>query len=402
MNRVGHWDAQFGISGDMALGSLLDAGAHLDAVNQSLASLGIPGLHATIHSTTRAAIQCTAVQIEWQHTQTTHHHRSYGEIERILSSSHLAAPIRERAMHVFTLLARAEGTIHGCPPEDVHFHELGGEDTIADIVGSCAALEDLGITRLTVSSLPAGGGVIAAAHGQMPVPAPAVAILLRGRRVHPGPVAAELVTPTGAALVAALADPSGSGAWPEMVVGGSGWGAGTQNYPNHPNATRFVWGIPAPTTAGVLHEELVEIETNIDDQSPEQIGYLFGALGAKGALDVAVTPAWMKKQRPGVQLWVLARPEDVPSITECLFRESSSIGLRRRSVERLRLPRSIVVIQTPYGPVRVKVARLGDEVVNAAPEYEDCRARAEERRVALKLVWAAALSGVSALTEGPH
>ncbi len=400
--RIGHWDAQFGISGDMALGSLLDAGANLVAVNQSLERLGIPGLRATIRSTARSAIQCTAVQIEWQHTETAHLHRSYAEIERILSSAPLAAPVRERAMRVFAQLAAAEGKIHGCPPEDVCFHELGGEDTIADVVGSCAALEDLGIERLTVSSLPAGGGVMQAAHGQMPVPVPAVAVLLRGWLVHPGPVAAELVTPTGAALVAALADPHGQGVWPEMVVGGSGWGAGTRDYRDHPNATRFVWGVSPAAAAEVLHEELVEIETNIDDQSPEQIGYLFDVLGAKGALDVTVAPAWMKKQRPGVRLWVLARPEDAPGITECLFRESSSIGLRRRSVERLSLPRSIVVVDTPYGPVRVKVARLGNEVVNAAPEYEDCRVRAEERGVALKLVWAAALAGVSAPTEGPR
>jgi len=422
--RLGHWDAQFGLSGDMALGSLLDAGARLEAVNAALAVLGVPGLRAETRRVQRCSLACAAVRIRWEgdgagqehpaaghahphaHPEHAHPHtehapaaveqvhvphtqRAYGDIRALLQRAALDAEVRERALAVFARLAEAEGRVHGRPAEEVHFHEVGGQDAIGDVVGTAAALVDLGIAELTVSPLPAGGGTVSSAHGLLPVPAPAVAVLLAGFELRPGPVAAELVTPTGAALAAALARPAA--AWPALRLAGSGWGAGSRDFPDHPNACRFVWGEDR-AGPGLLQESLVEIETNIDDQSPEAVAYLYERLFAAGALDVTTSPLGMKKQRAGIRLWALARPDQAEALTRLVFLESAAIGLRVREVRRLSLPRAVETVSTPYGPVRIKVARLDGHPVNAAPEFEDCRAAAAERGVPLKAVLAAALA----------
>ena len=480
--RLGHWDAVFGISGDMALASALDAGASLDAVNAALGAVGVPGLRVELSRTERGGIACARAEVRWEgdgeartpagpgrpgaqgatfprgpaselypphasdrdrdpgpahahahphagagdcdqddgrthargdaypadshaagahaHGQeghplpggSGHHvHRTFADVRRLLSP--LPAPVRERALAVFARLAEAEGTVHGRPADTVHFHEVGGEDAIGDVVGTCAALVDLGVDALTVSPLPAGGGTVRAAHGELPVPAPAVAVLLRGYDVVPGPVAAELVTPTGAALVTALACPAAG--WPAMRVANCGWGAGTRDFPDHPNACRLVWGegvaSPPASRGGWPRERLIEMETHIDDQSPEGVGHLFERLLGLGALDVAVSALGMKKQRPGIRLWALLRPELAEAAARCLFTESTALGLRVREVERWSLPRRVVRVTTPYGEVGVKLGCLDGEVVNAAPEYEDCRRLATEAGVPLKAVMAAAV-----------
>lgn len=436
--RIGHFDAGFGISGDMALGALLDAGARLEAVNAALAALGVAGLRVEAGRALRCGLACARVAVRWDgdgadaapppsadhdhahvhehgahyphehghdhgHAQphdrhADHAHRSFRDIRALLQAAALPEGVRARALRVFSRLAEAEGRIHGRPAEDVHFHEVGGQDALGDVVGVAAALEDLGIGALSCSPLPAGGGTVRAAHGLLPVPAPAVGLLLEGFEVRPGPVAAELVTPTGAAVVSALAAPASG--WPALRLRGSGWGAGARDFPGHPNACRFVWGDPVTTEAnafpgvppGVEAESLVELETNLDDQTPEQIGHLYEQLFSSGALDVATAPLWMKKQRPGVRLWALARPADVADTVRCVFRESSALGLRLREVRRWSLPRTLVPVSTPYGEVRVKVGLLEGEAANAAPEYEDCRAAAARAGVPLKAVMAAALS----------
>ncbi len=454
--RLGHWDAGFGIAGDMALGSLLDAGAHLDAVNAALSALGVPGLRVETQRVSRCGLDCIRASVRWhsedadptpaavtepasergsaalegsavparapthQHDHASHPaghahdhstgsgphhthdraeapphhphghtHRAYRDIRDLLAASALPAGVRERAEAVFARLAEAEGRIHGRPPAEVHFHEVGGQDALGDIVGIAAALDDLGVSALTVSALPAGGGTVSAAHGLLPVPAPAVALLLEGFDVDPGPVAAELVTPTGAAILAALARPAGT--WPSCRLAGSGWGAGRRDFPGHPNACRFVWGERAAAPE-ILSETLVEMETNVDDQTPELVGHLYERLFAAGALDVATSPLWMKKQRQGVRIWALVRPGDADLAARCLFEESSALGLRVREVRRWSLPRTVETVQTRFGPVGVKVARMGERVVNAAPEYEDCRTAATRHGVALKTVFAAALA----------
>lgn len=406
--RLGHWDAQFGISGDMALGSLLGAGARLEAVNDALGRLGVPGLRVHAGTAVRSGLACVRVEIRWGHRPDDHHHdhdghghRPYAAISGILARSGLAPGVRERAEAVFARLGEAEAAIHGVPLDEVAFHEVGGEDALGDIVGSCAALEDLGIGHLTVSSLPSGGGMINVAHGLLPVPAPAVARMLGGRLVHPGPADAELVTPTGAALVAALTAPS-DGRWPAMVVGGDGWGAGSRDFLGHPNATRFVWGTATGQAGGgdgLMHEQLLEVEANIDDQSPQLIGYLQERLTAAGALDVTITPVWMKKQRPGVAVWALTGSGQAQAVIDCVLAESSTIGLRVTTVERRSLPRVVLSVQTPYGEVAIKVAHRGGRVVNVSAEYENCKTVATEHGVPLKAVVAAALAGAPAVGD---
>ena len=475
---VGHLDAAFGLSGDMVLGALLDAGARLKAVNAALAATGVPGLHAELGRATRCSLDCARVRMRWaadgagalagqelpdaagayaqgagaadgggptavhghEHGQQHdddghphhpfgegghgHQHRPFGEIRGLLARADLAGGVRERALAVFGRLAAAEARVHGFQPggdlvagdaslDAVVLHEVGAEDAIGDIVGIAAALEDLGIERLTVSALPAGGGTVRAAHGLLPVPAPAVALLLQGFDCHAGPVAAELVTPTGAAVVAALARPSP--AWPAMRLVASGWGAGARDFTGHPNACRFVWGHAATPGEGHapagLHsagrcadglqvERLCEIETHLDDQSPEQVGHLYELLFSLGALDVATGPLWMKKQRPGHRLWVLVRPCDLDAATRCLFRESTAIGLRVREVTRLSLPRESATVATAFGDLRVKVARRDGVIVNAAPEFEDCRAAARVHGVPLKAVMAAVVAAWEAHSAG--
>lgn len=486
---VGHLDAAFGLSGDMVLGALLDAGARLEAVNAALAATGVPGLHAEVRRATRCGLDCARVILHCaadgagapadqgpadaarvdtheaadsggpaavhgqeharRHEQghphddgghghqhpagqgaPAHHHRPFGEIRGLLERADLAVGVRARALAVFGRLAAAEARVHGFQPgggfrpgvdpalgdaslDAVLLHEVGAEDAIGDIVGIAAALEDLGIERLTVSALPAGGGTVRAAHGLLPVPAPAVALLLQGFDCHPGPVAAELVTPTGAAVVAALARPSP--AWPAMRLVASGWGAGARDFTGHPNACRLVWGHEATPGEGLVPgdphpdglcsdglqvERLYEIETHLDDQSPEQVGHLYELLFSLGALDVATGPLWMKKQRPGHRLWVLVRPCDLDAATRCLFRESTAIGLRVREVTRLSLPRESATVATAFGDLRVKVARRGGVVVNAAPEFDDCREAARVHGVPLKAVMAAVVAAWAAHPAG--
>ncbi len=407
----------------MALGALLHAGARLEAVNAALSALGIPGLRVETEAVRRGAIACLRAHVRYDgqpvpkavaasaetpppgpapahghshesdppdsHRHRHHPHRPYGEIRRLLAATPLAPGVVERAAAVFARLAEAEGRVHGVAPEAVHLHEVGGEDALGDVVGVAAALEDFGIAALSVGPLPSGGGAVEAAHGLLPVPAPAVVALLTGFSFHPGPVAAELVTPTGAAILAALAQPALF--WPAWRLGGAGFGAGARDFPGHPNACRFVWGDDG-AAAGLRRERLVEIETHIDDQTPEGIGHVFERLTAAGALDVAVAPLLMKKQRPGARLWALVRPEAVAAVRDTLFAESTALGVRLAEVERWSLPRGLYAVETCYGTVRVKAAWRGGEWVNAAPEYEDCKAAALASGVPLKRVFAAAVA----------
>ncbi len=393
---MGHWDALFGISGDMALGSLLDAGADLAAVNRALGGLGVPGLRVELGRVSRAGLACSQVRVVWdrapeQHGHEpgrhgSHVHRPYPHIRQLLEEADVAPVVRARAQAVFARLAAAEAAVHGTDPEHVHLHEVGAEDAMGDVVGVAAALEDLGIVEITASALPAGGGTVSAAHGTLPVPAPAVARLLVGWEMVPGPVAAELVTPTGAALLAALARPAAS--WPALRLEGGGWGAGQRDFPHHPNACRFVWGTREPQSPTL--EMLLELETHLDDQTPEQIAFVAERLFAAGALDVATSPLGMKKQRPGVRLWALVRPGESAAARAVLFAESTALGIRERPVRRWSLERSLERVTTPLGEVRVKVGREGAEVRNVAPEYEDCAALAREHGIPLKEVMALA------------
>jgi hypothetical protein len=297
----------------------------------------------------------------------------------------LAAPVKERAAAIFARLAEAEGKVHGVDPESVEFHEVGAVDAIVDVVGAALGLVHFGIDAVYVSPLPMGQGRVTAAHGVLPVPGPAVTELVRGRPVRFEDGAAELVTPTGAAIVAALARPEPV---PEMRISAVGYGAGSRTLADRPNLLRLVIGEPvvAPGT-----DDIVVLETNIDDLNPQVYEHVLDRLLAAGARDAFLVPVVMKKSRPGTMLRVLASPTDRERLEAIVFAETSTIGVRWTTWRRTTLAREERTVETPYGPVRVKIARAPDGTANVAPEFEDCRRIATSSGVPLKLVHQAAL-----------
>ena len=294
--------------------------------------------------------------------------------------------MRERAQRVFAALAEAEGRVHGVPPEHVHFHEVGAVDSLVDVVGTAVALDHLGIDEIYVAPLPLGSGTVNTRHGVLPVPAPATVELLRGWPVRPDDGDTELVTPTGAAIVAALATP---GRPPEMRIVRAGYGCGERVLADRPNVLRIVLGEPVVATG---HDEIVCIEANVDDLPPELFEHAMEQLFAAGARDVFFTAIQMKKNRPAILLRVLGDPADRDRLAAIVFRETSTIGVRYAVQRRLTLARETRHVETPYGTVAVRVARGPDGTINAAPEYESCRELAAARGVPLKVVYRAAIA----------
>jgi hypothetical protein len=321
-----------------------------------------------------------------------HSHRGLAEIRGILSASTLPPGVAERAEEVFVALCAAEAEVHGTTIDEVHLHEVGAIDAIVDIVGACCGLQRLGVETIRCSPLNVGSGRVSTAHGVLPVPAPATAHLLRGAPVYAAGPEAELVTPTGAALVAVLAE--GFGPWPAMKVSAIGYGAGDNDFDGLANVLRLVIGDTVDgddADKGAAPPRGVQvIETNLDDANPQIIGALIPRLLDAGALDAFTTPVFMKKNRPGTQLTVIARDEAVDTLTEVILRETTALGLRIYPVRRRELARHHVEVQTPWGPVRVKVGILGDEVVNWAPEFDDCERLAAQAGVAVKQIIQAA------------
>jgi uncharacterized protein (TIGR00299 family) protein len=303
----------------------------------------------------------------------------------MIEQSSLPDGVKETAQRVFFRLAEAEAKVHGVEIGHVHFHEVGGLDSIIDIVGTAICLHHLGIGEISVSPLPLGGGFVETAHGRLPVPAPATAELLRGLRVHGGLGEGERVTPTGAAIVAALA--SGSGSPPAFTIEKTGCGAGDRDFQDAPNILRLFMGEAETPFAG---DEIEVMETHIDDMNPELFGFLMERLLTAGALDAAFSPLQMKKNRPGVLLRVLCREEKRDAVIDTLFRETSTIGVRFSEMTRVELERERVTVDTPFGPIDCKVSRWKGSVVNVAPEYESCAAAARERSVPLRSIMAAA------------
>jgi hypothetical protein len=396
--RIAYLDAFSGVSGDMTVGALLDLGLPLDTLRDAIDLLGLRGV--TVHSERieRSGIAATKFHVR-VHGEApdpprghghphdhTHGHRTSRDIHALLDTSRLAAPVRERALAIFARLAEAEGEAHGVPAADVTFHEVGALDAIVDVVGAALGFTFLGVETIHCSALPLGSGLVHAAHGPLPVPGPAVTALLRGRAVRFDDGASELVTPTGAAIVAALAE---AGPVPEMRVEAVGYGAGERVLADRPNLLRIVLG-EAGEAAGV--DDVVVLEATVDDTSPELWEYALERLFAAGAKDAWLEPVVMKKSRPGVTLRVLGAPADRDRLAAVIFAETSTIGLRWAPWRRLVLPRETRTVETAWGPVAVKVATAPDGTVNVAPEFEDCRRLARERGVALKLVYRAALA----------
>jgi pyridinium-3,5-bisthiocarboxylic acid mononucleotide nickel chelatase len=374
--KVCYLECFSGISGDMLLGALVDAGVDADALRQEIAKLGIEGIEVQFERVARSNIAATNLTVQVAHD---HSHRSLSKIEQIISASPLAAEVKDRAIRIFRRLGEVEAAIHQVPVEKVHFHEVGAWDSIVDIVGACIGLHLLGIEKIYCSPLNLGSGTVKAAHGVMPVPAPATAALVQGLPVYSEGPAVELTTPTGAAIVATLA--SEFGPMPPMRISATGYGAGDHDFKDRPNLLRILIGELSGATEA---SEVFVIEANVDDMSPQLAGYVRERLLDVGALDVTMVPVYMKKDRPGFMLSVLTKVEDRDRLGDLLFAETTTIGLRMYAAQRRVLERSWLDVDTVHGRVRIKVASENGVVRNAAPEYDDCRRIALEKGVPLK------------------
>ena len=409
--KILYFDCFNGVSGDMVLGALLDAGLPLEELRRALGSLAIEGASISTTRVLRAGVAATKFLVHehdrapadshsHQHHHDQHHHdqhhapaavahhhahRSLAEINALIERSALSAAGQARAKALFLRLGEAEAAIHDVAIDKIHLHEVGALDSIIDIVGAVFALEWFGVERYVCSPLNVGGGMVHSAHGHFPVPAPATVKLLGDAPVYSSGVQSELVTPTGALLVTSYA--STFGPVPPMTFGQVGYGAGDRDLPGTPNVLRVLVG-ESTDQPGI--ERIIVLECEIDDMNPQIFGLVMDRLYAAGALEVYFVAVQMKKNRPGTLVTILARPEQRQELTGIVFRETTTIGVRYHEVMRERLDREIVAVETPLGTVRFKEARLGGATVNAAPEFEDCLRIASERGIPLKDVQAAA------------
>jgi len=382
---IGYLDTPSGISGDMFLGCLVDAGWPLAELESVVERLGLPPDACTLaqERVMRDPLAATLVTVD---APETHVHRHLGDIERIIRDAELPVQVQERAVAVFRRLAQAEAAVHGSTVEEVHFHEVGAIDAIVDIAGVCAGLHALGVEKLYASALPLGEGWIDSAHGRIPLPAPATLALLAeaGAPTRPAPGPGELVTPTGAALLAELAEFR----QPRLRVQRVGLGAGRKKF-DWPNVARLWLGEPeeeplSNSSGGPLSH--VVIEANIDDMNPELYGPVSRRLFDYGAVDVWTTPIQMKKARPGVTLSVLAPAELEAKLAEAILHETTTLGVRVQPVHRYEADRSVETVDTEFGPVRVKLKRVGGALLGVKPEFEDCARLAQEWNVPVRLV----------------
>jgi uncharacterized protein (TIGR00299 family) protein len=384
MTRLLYVDAIAGVAGDMLLAALLDAGASLERIRAGLAGLGVEGLELDVERAERHGIGAARVRVG---APREHVHRDWAAVRELIDRAALPARAGARAHATFARLAEAEGRIHGVPPDRVHFHEVGAIDALVDVCGVALALEDLGVDRVACSPLPAPRGFVHAAHGRLPLPAPATLELLRGAPFEGVELDVELVTPTGAALVAALAESFGP--LPALELEGVGYGAGARDLRERPNIVRAVLG-RARDASGPRPARL--LEANLDDLLPELVPDAVEACFAAGALDVWVTPVQMKRGRPGVVLAALARPEAEPAVVEAIVRSTTTLGVRVTRVERHELERAQGRVEVDGHVVAVKVGRLEGGVVNLAPEHADVARVAGALGLPVRAVWAQAFA----------
>lgn len=418
MNKLAYFECPTGIAGDMCLGALLDLGVPILYLQEQLRGLGIAEeFDLKVNWVDRRSQQAIHVQVDLKtphmptmttavgepaapthpHDHPDHHlpHRHLPEIEQLILSAQLPEQVEIWSVDIFRNLAVAEGKVHGIEPSQVHFHEVGATDAIVDIVGTCLGLHWLGVDQIFCSALPTGGGTVKTAHGRLPVPVPAVLQLWETRQVpvyHNG-IDRELVTPTGAAIATTLAQTFGSP--PPMTLQHIGRGAGTADLPL-PNVLRLWLGEPSsspPTLPAFSPQEtVIVLETQIDDLNPQAIGYTFEALLAAGALDVFTQSIGMKKSRPGILLTVICHPQKVSACETVLFTETSTLGIRRSQQQRTPLDRQFTTVDTPYGPVQMKLAYHQQNLVNVQPEYEDCARLARTHHLPWRQIHQAALS----------
>lgn len=369
-------DAFSGISGDMTVGALLDAGASFDGMRAALDSLGTSASFR-LEKTKRRGIAASKFFVDGIDSNA---HRHLHHIVRMIEAGDLAASVKTDAVAVFLRLAESEARAHNTTIERVHFHEVGAVDSICDIVGACFCFHDLGVDTIGCSAINVGSGTVNTEHGVLPVPAPATADLLTGKPIYSRGPAMELTTPTGAALIATLAKHSGP--MPPMTLKAAGYGAGDRDFPEHANVVRVLLGEPSGASESVI---ISVIEANLDDSTPQIVGHAMELLLEAGALDVTLTPIYMKKSRPGVTLSVLAKPDDTERLAQIVMRETTTLGVRMHTAERRVVAREFTEVDTRYGRVRVKTAPG-----SFTPEYDDCRRIAREKDIPLKQVIAEA------------
>lgn len=381
--QLAYFDCFSGASGDMILAACIDAGLDADDLRSRLAGLNLPGWSLEVNKVRKQGFAASQVEVRLD-PAADQPHRHLRHIREIIDRSALPPAVRKRAIAVFSRLAEAEAAVHGTTVEKVHFHEVGAIDAIVDIVGACLALEMLGVEQVRCSAIPTGSGMVTCDHGVMPVPAPATARLLTGVPLADCDEIGELTTPTGAALLTTLS--AGFGPLPAMRIERIGVGAGRRDGQRRANVLRLLVGQAAAEAGDEAQErdEIVVLETNLDDVSPQVIGHVYDALFAAGAVDVFTSPVHMKKNRPGVVLTVLVPPHIQEQIESILFNETTTFGVRAWRCERRTLSRTFETVETPGGPVRIKVGRQAGHVLTATPEYEDCRRAARETGMPLK------------------
>ena len=387
---LAYFDCFSGASGDMILGALLDAGLDFEILQAELSKLNLDEFDLSTEQVLRSGIGGTKFNVILQDQEEPHHHdhdhagqehdhghghRNLGDVKQIIEDSSLSDRAKENSIAIFTRLARAEAKVHRSTIDQVHFHEVGAVDAIVDIVGACIGFEALGIDEIHCSELVTGSGHVHCAHGRMPVPAPATAELIQAVPSRAGNIQKELLTPTGAAILVALSE--GFGPRPEFTITSTGYGAGTREFPGHPNLLRVFIGDSSAEKSDE-EDQVWMVETNLDDISAEAIGYVTEQLLESGALDVYTTPIYMKKNRPAVLLSVIVESGSLDPIQALLLQETTTFGIRRYLVHRRKLSRETCPVTTSYGEVRIKIGRMNGRVVKATPEYEDCKALAGE------------------------
>jgi pyridinium-3,5-bisthiocarboxylic acid mononucleotide nickel chelatase len=390
--RVGYFDCFSGVAGDMTLAALVDAGVDRRAIQEAVGSLGLP-CELAFETVRRGGFRATYAKVI---TPEEHAHRHWHHIESIIDKSILTAHQKDLAKRIFMKLGEAEARVHGVDLAKIHFHEVGAVDSIVDIVGSAVGLDLLGVDRFEASPVPTGRGWVKAAHGRMPLPAPATAEILRGIPLAESMIDGEMTTPTGAAILATVVERFTS--LPALTIESIGLGAGTREVPGQANILRlFVGTLTLPSAS----DRVWILETNLDDLPGEFVGYTMTKLMEAGALDAFVTPIQMKKNRPGVMVTVLCDESQIPPLEDLLFRETATLGIRRYPVSRHKLKRQAVEVETPFGPVRGKLGWLGDRPPTFSPEFDDCARIAAAQSVPLREVYDAAHSAYTTKSTAP-
>jgi uncharacterized protein (TIGR00299 family) protein len=376
-----YFDCFAGRSGDMIIGAFLDAGFSFSILEKELAKLSISGYNISHEKCAKNHISASKFSVNVTDDQT---HRHLSDIIEIINKSELNDIVKDNAISIFKLIGTAEACIHNTDIESIHFHEIGAIDSIIDICGAAICFHELGISRIISSPINTGSGTVNTSHGILPVPAPATAEILKGIPIYSNNIAGELTTPTGAAIIKHYCQKFSS--LPDLKIESIGYGAGTKDFPI-PNVLRIFIGDCTEPDMIAADDEVIELETSVDDMNPEYFSYLFDSLTEEGALDISVIPAVMKKNRSGHIIKILVHKDKSDRISEILFRETTTSGIRINTVKRKTLERFFVTVKTKYGEIRVKVHNLNNMPVTVSPEYEDCKRAAQEHKVSLKSVY---------------